>query len=315
MQGGNYDGAELTQEYTEWLQERWNHPCVVIWDACNETANPATGQAIRNVRKLDFSGRPWDNGWSKPDAPGDAYEWHGYHWREVQFRLKYLGRMSSTTSACKFKKTGKHAIILNEYGWLWLNRDGSPTTLTGPTYAHLAPGASTKERFRIYARTLAAETEFWRCGRSVAAVLEFCGLGYSRPDGQTSDHWVDVEKLTWEPEFYKYVRDSFAPVGVMLDVWAPAFKPGSSQEFSAVVINDLYDDWKGSVRLRILRDGKTVLEKTEPCTVPALGKTRATFSIEIPAELAAYQLEAALVKPGAEEVRSLRDFKVTATGK
>lgn len=312
MNGGNYDGAELTQEYTEWMQERWNHPCVVIWDACNETPSPATGQAIRKVRGLDFSGRPWDNGWSKPDAPGDSYEWHGYHWRDVQFRLKYLGVMPFTTSACKFKETGKHAIILNEYGWLWLNRDGNPTTLTGPTYAHLAPGASTQQRFNIYARTLAAETEFWRSRRGVAAVLEFCGLGYSRPNGQTSDHWTDVEKLTWEPEFYKYVRDSFAPVGLMIDAWAPTYPAGSTSDFPIVVINDLYEDWQGSVQFRLLRDGKMVQEKSQPCQIPALGKKKLTFSLEIPKELAKYQVEAALVKPGAENVRSLRDFSVTA---
>ena len=22
---------------------------------------------------------------------------------------------------------GTHAVVINEYGWLWLNRDGSPT--------------------------------------------------------------------------------------------------------------------------------------------------------------------------------------------
>ena len=50
-----FDGDELAREYTEWMQERWNHPCVVIWDACNETHSPETGKAIRKVRGLDFS--------------------------------------------------------------------------------------------------------------------------------------------------------------------------------------------------------------------------------------------------------------------
>ena len=30
-----------------------------------------------------------------------------------------------------------HALILNEYGWLWLNRDGSPTELTKNLYPAL----------------------------------------------------------------------------------------------------------------------------------------------------------------------------------
>ena len=37
---------ELAREYAEWMRERWNHPCVVIWDACNETVDPQTGAAI-----------------------------------------------------------------------------------------------------------------------------------------------------------------------------------------------------------------------------------------------------------------------------
>ena len=37
----------LSQEYTEWMQERWNHPCVVIWDAQNETRTTVTGKALQ----------------------------------------------------------------------------------------------------------------------------------------------------------------------------------------------------------------------------------------------------------------------------
>ncbi len=37
----------LTQEYTEWLEEHWNHPSVAIWDAQNETQCEVTGQGNR----------------------------------------------------------------------------------------------------------------------------------------------------------------------------------------------------------------------------------------------------------------------------
>ncbi|HEX41339.1 MAG TPA: hypothetical protein ENN81_04675, partial [Phycisphaerales bacterium] len=69
-------------------------------------------------------------------------------------------------------------------------------------------------------RYLAALTEFWRAHRRCAGVLHFCGLGYSRPGfeerplgGATSDHFIDLEKLEFEPMFEQYVRDAFAPVG------------------------------------------------------------------------------------------------------
>ena len=46
------------------------------------------------------------------------------------------------------------------------------------------------------ARYVAALTEFWRARRACAGVLHFCGLGYSRPNGQTCDDFVDIDWLT-----------------------------------------------------------------------------------------------------------------------
>ena len=42
-----------------------------------------------------------------------------------------------------------HAQILNEYGWLWLSRDGTPTLLTSKLYPSLPyPHATAEERLR-----------------------------------------------------------------------------------------------------------------------------------------------------------------------
>jgi hypothetical protein len=94
--------------------------------------------------------------------------------------------------------------------------------------SRIGPGylatVSEKRRY-IHARYVAALTEFWRCHRNAAGVLHFCGLGYScpgdqpRPKGEaTSDHWIDLEQLTFEPTFQKCVRDAFSPMGLMLDL-------------------------------------------------------------------------------------------------
>ena len=122
-------------------------------------------------------------------------------------------------------------IVIDEYGWLWINRDGTPTTLSRDVYAWLLPGCPTAEQYReAYARMVAAKTEFWRCGRKVAGVLHFCGLGYSRPGGQTSDNFIDLERPTLEPHFFRYVRDAFAPVGLMIDFWDRALPAGGRVE-------------------------------------------------------------------------------------
>ena len=49
--------------------------------------SPETGKAIRKVRGLDFSNRPWDNGWSPPVGPGRLAEQHPYHFINPNFRL------------------------------------------------------------------------------------------------------------------------------------------------------------------------------------------------------------------------------------
>ena len=309
---GDFDSNELAQEYREWMQERWNHPSVVIWDACNETrAAAGTGPAIQQVRALDFSNRPWDNGWAPPQAAGDVFESHPYHFIDPNYKLANLAKESGTATGNVIPNAGKNPVIINEYGWLWLNRDGTPTTLTRKLYQNLlGSDSTTAQRRHCYARYLAAETEFWRAHRTCAGVLHFCALGYARPDGQTSDHWLDLEKLSWEPEFYQYVRDAFAPVGLMIDAWAEEYAAAKPQEFPVVVINDLYQDWQGTVRFRLLGEGNLIDEKTQPCEVAALGERRLSFTLDLPAKSGNYQVEAALIKPGFDPVTSLRDFGI-----
>ena len=143
---GELDGDELDTEFAEWMQERWNHPCVVIWDACNETYSGETGKAIRKVRGLDYSHRPWDNGWGEPVDAGDADEAHPYHFifGPRRFRMDQLALDPGTKAglliaqpfaAEKLKRN--NPLIINEYGGLWLNRDGTPTALTRDVYRYL----------------------------------------------------------------------------------------------------------------------------------------------------------------------------------
>jgi beta-galactosidase len=302
---------ELAREYAEWMEERWNHPCVIIWDAQNETVTEETGRAIQRVRALDLSNRPWDNGWGPPQAPGDCYESHPYLSSNPQFKLSDLARVNGRPGGNPAPNQGTNAILINEYGWLWLNRDGTPTTLTREVYKNLlGTNATPAQRFYLYARLLAAKTEFWRAHRQCAGVLHFCGLGYSRPNGQTSDHFIDLEKLTYQPDFFEFVRDAFAPVGLMIDEWAAEWAPGQARTIPVIVINDLERPWQGQLRFRLEHGSKLLAERSEPCEVPAFGQQRLTFPCAAPLEPGGYRIEAALVKPGENPVRSLRDFEV-----
>ena len=304
---------DLINEYTEWMQERWNHPCVVIWDAQNESVTDETGKAIHAVRSLDLSDRPWDNGYGQEQSPDDSFESHPYVFINPKFKLSGLARVSGAPKGNARLNTGNNPIIINEYDWLWVNRDGSPTTLSRKVFENLlGTNATTAQRRHISARSHAALTEFWRAHRACAGVLHFCGLGYSRTNGQTCDNFIDIEKLKFEPDFQRYMGDAFAPVGLMIDEWRAQLPAGATQHFPVFVINDLYDNWKGRVRFRLLRRAKTLAEQSLPCEVAALGETRLSFACAIPNEPGDYQIEAALLRGGVKPVRSLRDFKVGA---
>jgi hypothetical protein len=319
---------KIIPEYTEWMQERWNHPCVVIWDAQNESVTEETGKALQAVRHMDLSNRPWDNGWAAPQSKEDCIEthpyffsklWHDYWADDSHFALSDMANISGRPSVRKEQEKDRLPIIINEYGWLWLNRDGSTTCLTGSVYEKLlGPDSTVAARRLLYARYLAALTEFWRAHRECAGVLHFCGLGYSRagdkprPEGgATSDHFIDLEKLIFEPNFEKYVRDAFSPVGLMIDFWAEQLDAGSQHNFEIVLINDLHKLFKGPIRLTIEREGKTIVEKVTDCQIDALDRSVLTIDLKIPNEDGKYQLIAELTKPDGTRIRSLRDFRVS----
>jgi beta-galactosidase len=303
---------ELAREYAEWMQEQWNHPSIVIWDASNETVSndgktEEIARAISQVRSLDISGRPWDNSYSEIRSPCDVIELHPYHFYDPNFKLKNIAEADpnpgGSADETKFMK------IVNEYGWLWLNRDGSPTTLTKDLYNNLLGANSTEaQRRHLYASYLAAETEFWRCHRRCASVLHFTALAYSRDDGQTSDHFADVEKLVYDSEFLKYIPDVFSPVGLMLDEWGNDIKTGASHDYKIIAINDLEPQWKGKVYLRIFDNEKIISEKSADIVITSFGRASVTINLISPQSPGTYTVIASLERENEKPVRSVREI-------
>jgi beta-galactosidase len=297
---------ELVKEYAEWMRERWNHPCVAIWDACNETLSPKTGAALKQVRAMDLSHRPWDNGYSRPQEPGDMFESHPYHFFGA-FRLRNLATANPQPG------DGSHAVVVNEYGWHWVNRDGTPTTLTSELYRNvLGADATPARRFHMQATWLAADTEFWRAHRKAAAVMHFTTLGYSRPDGQTCDHWTagGVAGLQWEPEFYRYVRDAFAPVGLMVDYWNDRPCIATKAHVPVIVSNDLNQPWQGMVTLSVKQGERLLFQARQECRIEPLGQGKAAFDVAWPERAGPYVLQAELRGADGEPVHSIRELEI-----
>ncbi|HXK60994.1 MAG TPA: glycoside hydrolase family 2 TIM barrel-domain containing protein [Acidobacteriota bacterium] len=321
----NPKAERIIPEYIEWMRERWNHPSVVIWDAQNESFTEETGKAVRAVRNVDLSNRPWENGWAEPQADTDCVEAHPYlfirAWNdEKPFKISEMSGISGVPRLQEPQKKRSTAIIINEYAWLWLTRDGNPTCLTDKVYESLlGPNSTVDERRQLYARYLAALTEFWRAHRECAGVLHFCGLGYSRPGdkprpegGATSDHFVDLESLTFEPYFETFVKQAFNPLGLMLDFWFEEVAPGSLHDTKVFLINDLYEPWQGDVRVSILKDGEEIWSRASRCLVKGLGRNVPVFAVEFPKEPGEYLLQAELKDSVGKTIRSQRVFTVQA---
>ena len=289
----------------------------MLWDAQNETDTEKTAETIKAVRHIDLSDRPWDNGW-RDQEEGETYEAHPYYLRN--YDISELASMTGDPTEHPEDlynrwrpNTNNKAFIINEYAWLWLNRDGSTTTLTDGVYKRELGESTTKEeRMELYINYLSGLTEYFRCHRKCAGILHFCGLGYSRPDhprGQTSDHFTDIKTLEFEPLFAQQLKDAFSPVGLMLNFWEKELSPGS-QSIEVYAINDLYEDWQGDIKLSIKGNNQETITSLQNITVQSLGRGILNFTIQSPEEKGRYRLVAELKNHRNETVKSTRFFNV-----
>jgi beta-galactosidase len=303
-----YNTAEMITEYSEWMRDNWNHPSVAIWDATNESWLPQfSTDIIPRVRHLDLSNRPWENSYNTPAGPDDPVEDHQYLFyatamvdpgspeaaKEHPFKITDLESMMGPAPSPPTSKTG-HAMILNEYGWLWLNRDGTPTLLTQKLYPRLLGDKNTTENRRaLQAYLLGGETEFWRAYRRYAGVLHFVYLTASDPRAFTSDHFQNLQTLTLEPHFEKAMEQAFNPLGVYLNFWQPSLNTGEQRDYIIAMVNDEDRPRSGSLRLSFTdAGGKEAAAQDVPFSLAPLGAQSYLVTLKAPAAAGQYSLQA-----------------------
>jgi beta-galactosidase len=282
----HFNTDQMIREYTEWMRDNWNHPSVVIWDANNETWDSTFGEKIiPAVRGLDLSNRPWENSYNPPEGPDDPVEDHPYEHQVMadggpSFSMTTLERPGGMSPGAP---TG-HALILNEYGWLWLNRDGTPTELTKRLYpALLGKDSTAQQRLALNAYLLAGLTEYWRAYRQYAAVLHFVYLTSSHPGAYTSDHFRDVRKLELHPEFRDYMSNAFAPVGIYLSFWRPTIEAASVQSLPVMLVNDEDREVEGTLTLALENaKGERVANQTAKFKIAPLGQQTSYNDFKFP---------------------------------
>ncbi len=334
----------LTGEFTDWIHERANHPSVVIWDAANETANEEAGapllrEAVKAVRHLDLSNRPWEPSTWFPYTPeaaaltqnGDVTEWHPYsiwHYEGGGVRWKYFGDgvYPEIFEKGPRQKPVHPGWIVNECVGLFLNRDGSFYILGGgPGFAADYFAQSNGNHYLFAkARFVAWEAEYWRRLPGCLGVLwdsYLWGPGIQQP---LASRTLSERELA----LGRYIADAVAPVGVMVNLWKTRIVTGGVK-VPVSVANDGPHPWSGAVRLSLIRAGdnlskigalfeppqtqaeidqQTVRQwQTNLRDVPVSQQGETVFDVIIPGP-GNYHLMAEITGLDGKPVRSWRDF-------
>ena len=325
---------QISKEYTNWVWSDGNHPSIVIWDAINENQDDYIGNIlIPKLKKLDPT-RIWDAGYMSSDDMGTNDEMdephpyraltlmHSSQLNEYFRNNPYdLGSLHNWEGFNNVQNAGVPQLV-NEYGWIWLWRDGRPSKLTINNYNYyLGENAGPKECRELQAYWLQLETEWLRTERSVAGVLAFCHL--TNNYGFTGDWFINnIRDLEVSPAF-QWFKHAFSPQAVFIDLpdqryakHHPPFQPGKEITFNLVGVNDLKTKTKGKVKVCLLdSDGNKTAENQYDVSIFPYGKTYIPASLSLPGKSGGYTLVAEFTPEGeAQPVISRRYIKVGETG-
>jgi len=308
---------EMITEYKEWMRDAWNHPSVGWWDACNETRAAVLTEIIHAVRPLDLSNRAWDNGYNLPDASDDPVDDHNYQFIEDIFPTGHHFKVAELEDSTGAKGTNSphptgHAVVLNEYDLIWVNRDSSPTVLSIPLFRRLlGANASGRDFIELAAYLWAGLSEYWRAHRNYAGVLCFTYLTASHRDAYTGDFFQDIGKLKLHPEYEQALTNAFNPVGVYLNFWQPKLAAGATHPMAVSLVNDEYEAAHGKLSVTVEVGGKELARREADVTVGPVGQQTYILDLPIPSEKGSGVVKATLHLAGdTAEVVSKRKFAI-----
>lgn len=322
---------QVRKEYTNWVWSDGNHPSIVIWDAINENWDSYIGNTlIPELKELDPT-RIWDAGYMTSDQMGtndEMDEPHPYraltlmHSSELNDYFKNnpynLGALHENWVGFSSILDAGVPQLVNEYGWIWLWRDGRPSKLTLNNYNYYLGENATPEQCReLQAYWLELETEWLRSERSVGGILAFCHLINNY--GFTGDWFInDIKDLEPSPAF-RWFKHCFAPSAVFIDLADRRYtkhleplKPGSDLVFNLVGVNDLNKESSGKVLMKLLDEKGTIIStQEESIVIEPFGKRLQPCLLKLPSKVGGYLLIAEYhEKGGAKPVLSRRYLKV-----
>jgi hypothetical protein len=280
---------------------------------------------IPELKKLDPT-RIWDAGYMREGImkSDEMDEPHPYEGRIISSekgleKTSYpLGNLDYKPQALKMIRDAGVPQLANEYGWIWLWRNGLPSKLTVDVYNYYLGTNSTPSQNREFqAYDMQLETEWLRSEPNLAGVLAFCYLANNY--GYTGDWFIDnIKDLKPAPTLNWFVH-AFAPSVVFINLTderyvkqAEPHQPGEKLSFKLAKINDTFKDIAGKVTLRILNsDGKTMAKNIFPVILSAFDRSSVPAEVSLPKKPGGYLLLAEFLADGSKEpVISRRFVKV-----
>jgi len=317
---------QIRKEYTDWVWTDGNHPSIAIWDAINENTDMFIGNTlIPELKKIDPT-RIWDAGYMREGLmkADEMDEPHPYEGRVIANEkgsdsTSYpLGNLDYKPAAIRMIQTPGVPQLVNEYGWIWLWRNGSPSKLTVDVYNYyLGPNSTASQNREFQAYDMQLETEWLRSESNVAGVLAFCYLANNY--GYTGDWFTgNIRDLVPAPAL-EWFKHCFSPSAVFINLTderyvkqAVPHVPGEKLMLKLARINDTNSQITGKVTLKILNSqGKTVSGKVMPVTLSAYDRSAFQAEISLPKKPGGYLLLAEFTRDGADmPVISRRYIKV-----
>ena len=306
----------MVEEFSGWMRDNWNHPCIFMWDSSNETSSrpEELPKVVNAVRPLDLSGRAWENSWSAPAGLNDPCEAHPYL-TIAPTKIKDWRWLNTFVPDDKWGKgwwrSGGGAgrcTLINEYCWLWTYPDGQPIDLAARIYTQATPSGTGEDHLEFRWYMTAALTEMWRAQRCAVGVFYYEYLGsYLRRKAGPYHFGVfsDVKTLQLQTQFEKYMTEAFKPLGVYLKFWgdgAPeaterlgAWVPirgGAEHPFTIMMVNDDPEPVTGKLVLSLENTaGQTLAWNEKSFQVSGVGTNSYELSLPIPKENDRYLLK------------------------
>jgi len=317
---------QIRKEYTDWVWTDGNHPSIAIWDAINENwDNYIGGTLIPELKKLDPT-RIWDAGYMTGDQMvlDEMDEPHPYQgpmpWTSIPAFDKNpypLGNLDFKPEIIQKLDESGAAQLINEYGWVWLWRNGTPSKLTVDFYKYyLGPNSKPEQNRDFQAYWMQLETEWLRSNPNAAGVLAFCYLANNY--GYTGDWFIDNIKDLKPSPTLDWFRYAFAPVATFINLTDERYtkhiaphKPGSTLLFDLAGINNLTTAVNGTVIVKLINQkGQSTAEQNFRVKLNSFVRTDIPVSVTLPIETGGYILVAEFTPENGSTVISRRFLKI-----